>query len=85
MRKSRKSYVPSEKVAILRRHLIDRVLISDLCDKYQLPPSISYARQKLFVENGASAFERKSGSLEQMLKLSRSARPASTECSARPD
>ena len=40
MRKSRKSYTPSEKVAILRRHLINRVPISDLCDKYKLPPSI---------------------------------------------
>jgi transposase-like protein len=65
IRKSRKSYTPSEKVAILRRHLIDHVPISDICDKYQLPPSIFYAWQKLFFENGASAFERKSGSPEQ--------------------
>jgi transposase-like protein len=65
MRKSRKSYTPAEKVAILRCHLIDRVPISDLCDKYQLPPSIFYAWQKLFFENGASAFERKSGLPEQ--------------------
>jgi len=41
------------------------VLISDLCDKYRLPPSIFYAWQKLFFKNGASAFERKNGLLEQ--------------------
>ena len=36
MRKPRKNYTPlkSEKVAILRRHLIDRVPVSDLCDEY---------------------------------------------------
>ncbi len=65
MRKSRKNYTPVEKVAILRRHLIDRVSISDLCDEYQLSPTLFYAWQKLFFENGASAFERKSGPAEQ--------------------
>jgi transposase len=65
MRKSRNNYTPVEKVAILRRHLIDRVSISDLCDEYQLSPTLLYAWQKLFFENGASAFERKSGSAEQ--------------------
>jgi len=43
MRKPRKSYTPTQKVAILRRHLIDRVRVSDLCDEYRLPPSIFYA------------------------------------------
>jgi hypothetical protein len=31
MRKPRKNYTPVEKVAILRRHLIDHVPVSDLC------------------------------------------------------
>ena len=60
MRKPRKNYTPPEKVAILRRHLIDRVAVSDLCDEYQLQPTVFYAWQKLFFENGAAAFERKS-------------------------
>jgi transposase len=59
MRKPRKNYTPSEKVTILRRHLIDRVPISDLCDEYKLSPTIFYTWQKTFFENGASAFERK--------------------------
>lgn len=62
MRKPRKNYTPPEKVAILRRHLIDRVPVSDLCDEYVLSPTLFYAWQKLFFENGAVAFERKSGS-----------------------
>ena len=48
-----------------RRHLIDRVPVSDLCDEYQLSPTLFYAWQKLFFENGAAAFERKNGSAEQ--------------------
>jgi len=31
MKKQRKHYTPEEKVAILRRHLVEEVLISDLC------------------------------------------------------
>ena len=57
MRKPRKNYTPPEKVAILRRHLIDKVPVSDLCDEYQLQPTLFYLWQKLFFENGAAAFE----------------------------
>ena len=65
MRKPRTNYTPPEKVSILRRHLIDRVPVSDLCDEYRLSPTLFYAWQKLFFENGAAAFERKSGSAER--------------------
>ena len=64
MRKPRKNYTPVEKVAILRRHLIDRVPVSDLCDEFQLSPTLFYLWQKQFFENGASAFERKNGQPE---------------------
>jgi len=68
MRKPRKNYTPPEKVAILRRHLIDKVPVSDLCDEYQLQPTLFYAWQKLLFENGASAFERKNRSADQALQ-----------------
>jgi transposase-like protein len=64
MRKPRKNYTPVEKVAILRRHLIDRVPISDLCDEYKLSPNLFYIWQRQFFENGAAAFERKGASSE---------------------
>ena len=60
MRKPRKNYTPVEKVAILRRHLIDHVPVSDLCDEHQLSPTLFYTWQKQFFENGPAAFERKS-------------------------
>jgi transposase-like protein len=59
MRKPRKNYTPVEKVAILRRHLIDHVPVSDLCDEHQLSPTLFYLWQKQFFENGTAAFEAK--------------------------
>jgi transposase len=64
MRKPRKNYTPVEKVAILRRHLIDRVAVSDLCDEHQLSPTLFYLWQKQFFEGGTAAFERKNGPSE---------------------
>jgi len=64
MRKPRMNYTPVEKVAILKRHLIDRVPVSDLCDEHRLSPTLFYTWQKQFFENGASAFEHKGASPE---------------------
>jgi transposase len=68
MRKQRKHYAPEEKVAILRRHLLEKEPISKLCDEMGLQPTVFYRWQKEFFENGAAAFEqnaRPSRSAEQ--------------------
>jgi transposase len=62
MKKQRKHYTPEEKVAILRRHLLDKEPISKLCDELGLQPTVFYRWQKEFFENGASAFEQKRSS-----------------------
>jgi transposase len=36
------NYTPEEKVAILRRHLVEGVPISDLCDELGLQPAVFY-------------------------------------------
>src|SRR5712664_723779 len=59
MKKQRKHYTPEEKVAILRRHLLEQVPISEPCDKHGLQPTVFYRWQKEFFENGAAAFEQK--------------------------
>ena len=59
MKKQRKHYTPEERVAILRRHLLEQVPISELCDKQGLQPTVFYRWQKEFFENGASAFQAK--------------------------
>jgi transposase len=53
MRKERKHYTAEEKVAILRRHLLDKVPVSDLCEELVLQPTVFYRWQKEFFENGA--------------------------------
>lgn len=56
MNGKRKNYSPQEKVAILKRHLIERVPVSDLCDEHGLHPTVFYRWQKEFFEKGAMAF-----------------------------
>ncbi len=56
MNNERKHHSPEEKVAILRRHLIDRVPVSTLCDEHQLHPTVFYRWLKQFFGSGAAAF-----------------------------
>ena|SRR5438552_11826928 len=58
MRKERKHYSPEEKVSILRRHLLDKVPVSTLCEELQLQPTVFYHWLKQLFENGAVAFQR---------------------------
>ena len=59
MKKTRKHYTADEKVAILRRHLLEKVPISSLCEEAGLQPTVFYRWQKEFFENGAAAFQTK--------------------------
>jgi transposase len=56
MSKQRRHFPDPEKVAILKRHLIDKVPISDLCDELKLYPNQIYDWLKRFFENGHLAF-----------------------------
>ena len=57
MRKNRTSYTAQEKVIILRKHLLEKIPISDICERYELRPTVFYRWQKQFFEQGASTFE----------------------------
>lgn len=56
-KRTRRHFSSKEKVGILKRHLVDKVAISDLCDELDLQPRMFYRWQQEFFENGASAFE----------------------------
>jgi transposase len=58
MSRERKNYTSEEKVGILKRHLVEKVPVSDLCDELGLNPTVFYGWQKQFFENGATAFEK---------------------------
>jgi transposase len=57
MNKQRRHFAGTEKVAILKRHLVDKVPISDLCDELGLYPNQLYGWLKDFFENGQAAFD----------------------------
>ncbi len=57
MPRDRKHFTPEEKVSILRRHLLEKVPISTLCEEAGIQPSLFYTWQKQFFENGAAAFQ----------------------------
>jgi len=54
----RKHWTPDQKVALLKRYLVDKTPISDLGDEYGIHPSQVDQGQKVLFENGAAAFER---------------------------
>lgn len=61
----RKHLTPEQKVAIVRRHLLEQVPVSDLCDEYGIHATQYYAWQKQLFEQGSVAFERKTNKANQ--------------------
>ncbi len=57
MNKTRRHFSGPEKVAILKRHLLEQTPVSDLCDELGIGPNLFYRWQKEFFENGHAAFE----------------------------
>jgi len=45
MTRKRRYYTSGEKAAILKRHLVEKVPVSDLCDELGLNPSVFYGWQ----------------------------------------
>lgn len=58
MGKRRQYFKSEEKVALLRRHLIEGEDVSAICESVKLHPTVFYEWQKKFFENGVKAFDR---------------------------
>jgi transposase-like protein len=56
MSTQRRHYAAEEKVSILRRHLVEKVPVSELCEQLGLQPTVFYRWQKTLFDNGAAAF-----------------------------
>lgn len=56
-RKKRRYFKASEKVSILKRHLVEREDVSSICEELNLHPNVFYEWQKVFFERGVKAFE----------------------------
>ena len=53
----RRHFSGPEKVAVLKRHLVEKVPVSDLCDELDIYPNQFYGWLKEFFENGHAAFD----------------------------
>ena len=56
MSTTRRYFATEQKVAALRRHLLEKVPIAELCEELQIAPSLFYLWQREFFENGEAAF-----------------------------
>ena len=68
MANTRRRFTAEQKVAILRRHLLDKVPVSDVCEEHGLNPTVFYRWQKVLFENGAVAFEQRNDARERKLE-----------------
>jgi transposase len=57
MNSERRHFSPQEKIAILKRHLLEGTPVSTICDQLGIAPTLFYRWQKELFENGHSIFE----------------------------
>ena len=57
MSKERRHWTADEKIKLLRRHLIEKVAISTICDEARLAPSLFHRWQEQLFVNAALALE----------------------------
>lgn len=55
--KKRRQHATELKANILRRHLVDKVPVSDLCDEYKIQPSLFYTWQSQLFGQAEVALE----------------------------
>ena len=61
MPRQRRRFNGAEKMAILREHLIERVPISEVCERHGLQRTVFYHWQKRLFEEGVAVFEQPRG------------------------
>ena len=59
--KSRRRFGAERKAQIVRRHLADKVPVSDLADEFNIQPSLIHTWVKQVLDQAEKAFERSSG------------------------
>ena len=68
-KRTRQYRAPSLKAELLRKHHVDKVPISDLCDENQLQPSVFYTWQRHLWDHASMVFtDAKPSSREQELE-----------------
>ena len=66
-KRKRRIHSADQKAEVLRRHLVDKMPVSDVCDEYSIQPSVFYKWQKQLVDNLGVAMEVTSGSRKRQV------------------
>jgi transposase-like protein len=61
MNTPRRRFGTDQKATILKRYLVDKVPISDLCDEYGIKPNQIYTWQKILFDHAETAFQQAGG------------------------
>ncbi len=56
-RQTRRHFSVPDKVAVLKRHLLEGTPVSDLCDELGIKPNVFYSWQRLLFDNAHLAFD----------------------------
>lgn len=56
-RQSRRHFAATDKVAILKRHLLEGTPVSQLCEEFGIKPTLFYSWQRLLFENAPACFD----------------------------
>ena len=58
MSKKRRYFSAKEKMAALRKHLVEEVAVSDICDEMGIQPKLFYDWQQMLFSRGEQVFNR---------------------------
>jgi transposase-like protein len=61
LRKPQKNYTPEQKVGLLRRHLLERASVSELCREADIQPTVFYRWLEKLFKQGTQVFARGEG------------------------
>ena len=60
MSQKRRYFTAEQKVSSIRKHLIEKIPVSDICDDLKISTAQFYTWQTEFFENGSKAFSKES-------------------------
>lgn len=69
MSQKRRQVSATEKVSYVRRHLVEKETVSEICDEARVRPTLFYKWQKQLFEKGATLFESGKGRKPQEARL----------------
>jgi len=56
-KRQRRHFTPEQKAEILRRHLVDKIPVSDICNELKLQPTVFYDWHRILMAQAAKALE----------------------------